>query len=381
MLKNNQMGLKETIHHQSAVVTPEGNNYPVDTFIQDVNLGLERTIGRDGLRQLEQRRFIQGLRNPACEEIDEATGIRLDKKGITSSFWKHVLVFSSHEECFLPGQLSFMYDKGRRKFVLSLGKVLMNTQDIRILCSPLERFDEQRVQTRFAVQQKRKKCNPTPNMALGIDRIMYEERVLCVLARYHDGHPQISLSVLNVNSNWRNLFDDTGKLKAAQKDDVDRTAQASGLLEQIPPIQKEVPPPIISALNNALKQKGVIKPEQLILPHEVFLPKAKYTPGTPQVPIYIVAEQEEIDGTTTISVSRETGPNTLPHQLTLTLNGIFLRCYRDEITFPYSQKDDGAILLTLNPKAWMCTDITKRSEGFYRKEKGILTVPFELPKD
>lgn len=364
------MGLIEAILHRSAVALPEGDNNPLDAFLQIVNFGLEQTLGRDVFRELEPKRFIQALRNPACGELDEATRKRLDKKGITSSFWDRILVFSSHEECFLPGQLSFVFDKNKRLFVLSLGNVLMNAQDIQILCRPLERFDKQHIQAKFTVQQDGQKSIPTLNMLLGIDQISKRERALFIITRYRKGYPQISLSVLNLESNWKELFDDTGKLKAIPAD----IAQA---VSQGPNFERPKPPLPLHAINNILREKGLIEANQQILPGGIFQPQVAYTPDGLQIPVFIVARPEEIDPTRIISVSNENCADSTKHNLQIALNGIFLRCHRESITVTPAIKERIAVLLTLNPKVFMSTP----EGGFYRKEKGIIAIPFELSND
>jgi len=365
------MGLIEAILHRPDIIAPETDNSPVGTFLQIINYGLERTLDRDSFLQLEQKMLFHRLRTPPCEELDKATRETLDKRKITSSFWERILVFSSHEECFLPGQLSFAYDKDRRPFVLSLRNVLMNAQDIQILC-PLERFNEQSVQATFTIQGEEQKSEPTPNMRLGIGPINKREGILFIITRYHDGHPQISLSVLNLDSNWKELFDDKGKLKTIPADITQTRSQGLSLERPTPSAPKELS---FSVINDILREKGLIKPNEKVPPDRIFLPQINYAlKDTPRIPIYIVARAEEIDPAKTISVSKATGLYTLTH-LKLTLDGIFLRCPKDKITVPHSQEDNTAILLTLNPKAFMPTP----SGGFYRAKKGIIAIPFKLP--
>lgn len=352
---------------------------PLVAFLDAVNNSLEQNFGKGHFDHPERKILSLRLRTPSCEVLDETTRNTLAKRAIVSPFWERLLVFSSHEECFLPDRLGFVYDKDKGLFVLSLKNVLENAEGVQIVCQDLEElFNKRFVQARFAVQRGAKRSTPTEKMFLGIDQIRKQERILFVIARYHEGFPQITLSVLNLDSNWRELFDDNGKLKAAAPS-LSRSAREEKLEPPrlVSPRQDELSV-LLPSINEALRKKGVIKTNERVSPNSIFLPQITYEPDVPQIPIFIVAAQEEINPTPAVSINRlvHTG-NASASGIEIVLNGLFVRCAKERITAHCTPEENSAILLILNRKAYMQT----LTGGFYRKEKGIIAIPFELPND
>lgn len=361
----------ETILRRAPVEFTEEDKNPLSNFLLKVNYGLERAFGKGYFHHLEEKRLVRYLFAPRCESLGQAARAELTRRNITAPFWKRVLIFSTHEECFLNGKVNFVYDKGSGEFKLNIANVLKNAQNTWVVCKPLEWFNEQYVQTRLLVQQGEDKSVHVPITTLGIDKGSKSERTLLIIARYRGGNPQICVSPLSLNSDWKDLFGKDGKLISASSDNKGKTPN----IRQIAfPREKEVPPNMITALNNALKEKGLIKANEQIIPGGIFQPQVVYTtPNALQIPVFIAARPEEIDRTRIISIADQVDNKTGNHNLQVTLNDVFKRCPKTSINVPFSSQDASALSLTLNPKAYIDTP-----SGHYRIKKGVIAIPFKL---
>lgn len=350
----------ERFLNRHPIEKPVEQDDPLTALLKRVNQCLEPNLEQSTPRILEPRKLIPRLRTLSCNELDDATKAVLAKRKIAFPF-KRIVVFSSHSKYLLEGPFDFIYDTQRGQFILSLEKVLKDSQRTRVICQHLEKFNEQSAQTSLFVEEDTHTSTPTHNIRLGADPMNEQENVLFVMARYQEGLPQISLSVLNLNCNWQMLFNNNGKLMEA---------------EGFPAAKPTQSPALIAKISDILREQGLIKNANAqILPEGITLAEADYAPDASLIPIYIVADPTEINPDTIMSVSGGDGESSIRHDLHIDFNGIFRRCYKPAVTVALPQTDNMAILLALNPRVFMSTP----DGGFYRKEKGIIAVPFELP--